>query len=88
MKIIEISEDKIGKMSECAEKMLHYGGKLMQCLEDLEGGGYSEEGYGERGGYGYGERMGRRQRDWDEAPDMTRPPMQTGYRRGSNGRYM
>ena len=34
MKII-MTENKKEKMSEYAEKMLHYGGKLMQCIESL-----------------------------------------------------
>jgi len=65
MMMIEISESKVEKMSDYAEKMLRYGGKLMQCLEDVsEGEGmgqreYDEDDYGdddmgERGGYGRG----------------------------------
>lgn len=42
--MIEISESKVEKMSDYAEKMLRYGGKLMQCIEDLSEG----EGMGER----------------------------------------
>lgn len=34
--MIQISEEKREKMSEMCEKMLRYGGKLMQCLEGLE----------------------------------------------------
>ena len=34
--IIEIQEDKIQHLSEYAEKMLKYGGKLMHCIEELE----------------------------------------------------
>ena len=33
--MIEISESKVEKMSDYAEKMLKYGGKLMQCIEEL-----------------------------------------------------
>lgn len=61
-----ITESKKEKLTDCAEKVLHYAGKLMQCIESLEGGGeYGErDGYGERGDYGerggYGERMGMR----------------------------
>ena len=36
--MIEISESKVEKMSDYAEKMLKYGGKLMQCIEELSGG--------------------------------------------------
>ena len=35
--IIEIEHDKIQNLSEYTEKVLRYGGKLMQCLEELEG---------------------------------------------------
>ena len=44
--MIEISESKVEKMSDYAEKMLKYGGKLTQCIEELSGGesvGRSEE---------------------------------------------
>lgn len=71
--MIEISESKVEKMSDYAEKMLRYGGKLMQCIEELsEGEGmgerwddddryYDDEGMGERGGYsGSGRGMGQR----------------------------
>lgn len=67
MRVIKIEESKVDKMSDYAEKMLKYGGKLMQCIEELSEGGYGErdddddweddemgmrEGYrGGRGGY-------------------------------------
>lgn len=34
--IIEIQDSKLQHLSEYAEKVLHYGGKMMQCLEELE----------------------------------------------------
>lgn len=34
--IIEIEHDKMQNLSEYAEKVLRYGGKMMQCLEELE----------------------------------------------------
>lgn len=43
MRVIKITEDKKEKLSEYVEKMLKYGGKAMQCIEEL-----GEEGYGER----------------------------------------
>ena len=43
MRIIKITEHKKEKMSDYAEKMLKYGGKLMQCIEELE-----EDDMGER----------------------------------------
>ena len=55
--MIEISESKVEKMSDYAEKMLRYGGKLMQCLEEISGG----EEMGERwDGGSMGERRGVR----------------------------
>lgn len=83
--MIKIEEQKAEKMSEYAEKMLKYGGKLMQCIEEMSDGGYGERGYdddeddddeefvmmGQRGGQGGsgGMRMGERRS------------------RGRNGRY-
>jgi len=43
--IIEIEENKIEHLSEYAEKVMKYGKKMMQCLEEL-----SEHKYGERRG--------------------------------------
>lgn len=70
MYMIQIEESKVEKMSELAEKMLKYGGKLMQCIEEMSeesGMGMREGGYGNRGGQGggsygsrYGNRMGER----------------------------
>lgn len=65
MRIIKITEHKKEKMSDYAEKMLKYGGKLMQCIEDLEdddddmGERYDDyddddDDMGERGGYNRG----------------------------------
>lgn len=42
MKIIKITEDKKEKMSDYAEKMLRYGGKLMQCIEEMDEGHMGE----------------------------------------------
>ena len=47
--IIEVQDQKIENLSEYAEKILRYGGKLMQCLEDIS----SKHGYAERGGRKY-----------------------------------
>ena len=38
MYMVEISENKVEKMSDYVEKMLKYGGKLMQCLEEASEG--------------------------------------------------
>ena len=42
MYMIEIEESKLDKMADYTEKMLRYGGKLMQCITDID------EKYGER----------------------------------------
>ena len=57
--IIEIHEDKLQKLTECAEKVLRYGGKMMQCVEELE----SKSKYSEY----YGKDKKHRDRDsWEE----------------------
>ena len=59
--VIEISEHKLDKATDYAEKMLKYGGMLMQCLTEWE----DEGGYGERSGHGggsYDSRYGMRSR--------------------------
>lgn len=61
MMMIEVSESKIGKMTDYAEKMLRYGGKLMQCLDELEGNEFGER-EGHQGGSSYGGRYGMRSR--------------------------
>ena len=62
--IIETKEGKLEHLSDYAEKILHYGGKLMQCLEDIEG----KSKYDEYRGMSYK----RHDRDvWDD--DRYRP---------------
>lgn len=56
--IIEIQESKLENLTECAEKMLRYGGKLMSCLEELS---HNKD---------YNEKYGRRYRE--EEPDYHR----------------
>lgn len=53
--IIEMKEGKLEHLSEYAEKVLRYGGKLMQCIEELEGKSKYEEyrGTDYRGGVSY-----------------------------------
>lgn len=72
--MIQISEDKKEQMSELCEKMLKYGGKMMQCLENLE---EDDEEIGHRG---Y-----EPERDYDDMGERSR----MGYRRGvkGTGRY-
>lgn len=99
--MIEISESKVDKMSELAEKMLKYGGKLMQCIEEMS----EESGMGHRGGYGmrsgqsyqggrysggsqgsYGSRGGYGMRDDEDWDSMDY--MGERRSRDSRGRYM
>ena len=44
--IIEIQEDKLQNLADYTEKVLHYGGKLMQCIEDMEHKSKYNEYYG------------------------------------------
>lgn len=46
MRIIEITESKVDRMSELAEEMLSAGGRLMNCISELS----DEGGFGERRG--------------------------------------
>lgn len=52
--IIEVQDGKIEHLSEYAEKVMKYGKKLMECIEELD----SKEGFSER--YGRGGRYGNR----------------------------
>ena len=63
--IVEIKEDKLQHLSDYAEKVLHYGGKLMQCLEALEG----ESKYNEYSGR---DRKSRERDRWDDDRLMNR----------------
>lgn len=93
---IEISSSKIDKLSDYAEKMLHYGGMLMRCIEGLEDGEFGQRGgsYGSRSMMGsrggeYGSRgyMGYRDdEDWDEE-EMMGERRGRRRRRDSMGRY-
>ena len=62
MYMIEISESKVGKMADYAEKMLRYGGKLMQCIDELEGNEFGERSGSYANRYGSGD-MGYRHND-------------------------
>jgi hypothetical protein len=95
MMMIEISEHKLDKATDYAEKMLKYGGMLMQCLSEWG----EESGYGERGDEeysrsmmgnrrGYGGRnggMNYREDEWEE--DEMSERRGGRRRRDSMGRY-
>lgn len=53
--IVEITEDKVGKVSDHIEKALRHMGKAMQCVEDwMSESDMGERYMGERGSYGQG----------------------------------
>lgn len=96
--IVEISEHKLDKATDYAEKMLKYGGMLMQCLtewEDESGygerggsqGGYSRSMMGSRGGYGMrrGDMSYRDEEEWED--DEMMGERRGRRRRDSMGRY-
>jgi hypothetical protein len=94
MYMIQIEESKLDKMSEYAEKMLKYGGKLMSCIEEMsEESGMGERGrmnYRDEGRHSYG-RYGRggygnREDDDDEEYEHYQR-MNERRRRDSMGRY-
>ncbi len=72
--IIEVTESKVEQLAENAEKMLRYGGKVMQCIEELresEGrlgermpsrDGYDDDDFYSRDRDYFGERRGRSMR--------------------------
>lgn len=66
MTLIEISENKLHKMSEYTEDALHAMGRLMSCISALEGG-YGERSEGGRYSSRYGGDMGYRH-DYDDMP--------------------
>ena len=74
--IIEITEDKLGTLAENAEKMLRYGGKVMQCIDDLQrGSGRMGERY-----YDDYRSMGNDRNKWNDDDDRDRYG-ERGYRR-------
>lgn len=60
--MIQVSSAKKEKMADLAEKVLHFAGQLMTCVEDMENGEMGERTY-RNSRYS----MGRRDMDdWDE----------------------
>lgn len=99
MYVIEITENKINKLSEHVEESLRHMGKAMQCIdswmEDSEmrhrsGYGMRDDysRYGSRGGYGSrygGGTMRYRDDEWEDEEEMMG---ERRRRRDSRGRYM
>jgi hypothetical protein len=52
--IIEVQESKVEHLSEYAEKVMKYGKKMMECLEELNEGKFGNRARGGR--YGMRER--------------------------------
>ncbi len=50
--IIEVQDSKIEHLSEYADKVMKYGKKLMECLDEIDSKGDYSERYGNRGRYG------------------------------------
>lgn len=102
--LIEISEQKVNKLSDHIEESLKHLGKAMQCVSEWmeEGEGYGERNdyrggsYGDRGRYGNrydgmnyrGGSMGYRDDDDDEWERDEIMGERRGRRRDSRGRYM
>lgn len=73
--MIEITEDKLVTLAENAEKMLRYGGKVMQCIDDLHrGSGRMGERYDDY------RSMGDYREKWNDDDDRDRYG-ERGYRR-------
>lgn len=71
--IVEITEDKFSELTENAEKMLRYGGKVMSCLDSIK-----RERYGERSPMpDY--RNQRHESEHDDYPDYRRPRERRDY---------
>ncbi len=67
MHIIEITESKVEHLADTVGKMLHYGGKAMECIDELRQEGrmgyrHDDGGYDRMGERGYG-RYGMRDED-------------------------
>lgn len=56
--MVEITQDKMSSLAENTEKALRYMGKVMQCIDELNGGGGSDmqERMGSQGDGYYGSR--------------------------------
>lgn len=64
--IIEVQDQKIEHLSEYAEKVLKYGGKLMQCLEEISSKSTYSEKRMDKYRDGYMERYGMRKHYGDD----------------------
>lgn len=79
--MIQISEDKIDELADGMNEMLHAGGKLMSCIENMRGNDEVRSKYGRRRMYGR-----RDEDDWED--ERERDYMGRHGGRDYNGRYM
>jgi hypothetical protein len=65
--IIEVQDSKVEHLAEYAEKVMKYGKKMMECLEEMsEKGSYSDRyrgSYSDRYGNRYGSEKHKPERD-------------------------
>lgn len=83
--MIQICEEDIEELAEEMDGMLHVGGRIMSCIEQLREGS-EKSSYGRRMGDGYGRRSYGRRREEDTEENDT----MYGNRRSRDayGRYM
>ncbi len=74
MRIVEIEDNKVDKMTGYAEKMVHYGGKLLECFEELSERESIDQRYDDYDDDGY-----------DDDDDMGQRGGRGGSRRGGSG---
>lgn len=83
--MFEIEREKKDVMTDCAENILRYGGKLMQCLEDMcEESEPDDDRFGRRMGYRQGVKgtgkYGMHYRTDDYDREIAPHPGMMGYR--------
>lgn len=87
--MVEITENKLDKMTECVEDMLLAGGELMHVLEKMRGGhGYGHRDSGRGGRSMMGNRGGINYRDDDDDWDDDEMMAERRRRSRRTGRYI
>lgn len=92
--MIELSENKLEKLSENMEKGIRFFGKAMTCIDEMQQSAKKKsrmhERYGSGGGGNYNSRYGggnmgqRDDDDWDEDEDFDDDEMNERYTGGGN----
>lgn len=97
MYMIEVTEDKVSKLSDHIEKGLHHLGRAMSCVEQMMGSEYGDRGgmyYRDEGKYGrYSKHIGMRddygyRGSMGYKDDEDEWEMNERRRRDSRGRYI